>query len=74
MVKDTFSSKDYVPPEEIPINELRGIQKIHDQKAKRDQLINEVSSEISWLRSQIYAISEARAKAAGQTIERIRKV
>jgi hypothetical protein len=74
MVKDTFSSKDYVEPEEIPINELRGIQKRQEQQAKRDQFINEVSSEISRLKSQIRDIAAARAKASGQVIEHIRRM
>jgi hypothetical protein len=74
MVKDTFSSKDYIPPEEIPFDELRGIQKRQQQQAKRDQLINEVSSEISRLKSQIRDIAAARAKASGQVIEHIRRM
>lgn len=73
-MKDTFTSKDYIEPEDIPINELRRIQKQQAEQAARDKANQNMQNEIAAIRSKIHAIAEDRAIAAGQKIERIRKV
>jgi hypothetical protein len=73
-MKDDFTSKDYIPPEEIPIPELRRIQKEQAIQAARDKKEETMQKEIATIRSKIHAIAEDRAIAAGQKIERIRKV